>query len=92
MVSPPLFSVCLAGLVTSNNAYAKQNNLAYYQSLALADGKPVSPNSTNSFANAAKGVDWSSSFAQELTNQKGENAWPITSTTFILVHKATNKP
>ena len=56
-----------------------------------ADGKPVSPTEDN-FANAAKGIDWSKSFAQDLTNQKGENAWPITSTTFILVHKATNKP
>ncbi|MCD8672297.1 substrate-binding domain-containing protein, partial [Klebsiella pneumoniae] len=71
-------------------AYAKQNNLAYTK-LVSADGKPVSPTEDN-FANAAKGVDWSKSFAQDLTNQKGENAWPITSTTFILVHKATNKP
>ncbi|HCL7895515.1 TPA: phosphate ABC transporter substrate-binding protein PstS [Raoultella ornithinolytica] len=71
-------------------AYAKQNNLAYTKLLS-ADGKPVSPTEDN-FANAAKGIDWSKSFAQDLTNQKGENAWPITSTTFILVHKATNKP
>ena len=71
-------------------AYAKQNNLAYTK-LVSADGKPVSPTEDN-FANAAKGVDWSKSFAQDLTNQKGENAWPITSTAFILVHKATNKP
>ncbi|MFP4865515.1 phosphate ABC transporter substrate-binding protein PstS, partial [Providencia rettgeri] len=26
-------------------------------------------------------------FAQDLTNRDGANAWPITSTTFILVHK-----
>lgn len=71
-------------------AYAKQNNLAYTR-LVSADGKPVSPTEDN-FANAAKGIDWSKSFAQDLTNQKGENAWPITSTTFILVHKASNKP
>ncbi|MGE6583514.1 phosphate ABC transporter substrate-binding protein PstS [Raoultella planticola] len=71
-------------------AYAKQNNLAYTKLLS-ADGKPVSPTEDN-FANAAKGIDWSKSFAQDLTNQKGENAWPITSTTFILVHKATTKP
>ena len=38
-------------------------------------------------ANAAKGADWSKSFAQDLTFQKGNDAWPITSTTFILIYK-----
>lgn len=71
-------------------AYAKQNNLAYTK-LVSADGKPVSPTEEN-FANAAKGADWSKSFAQDLTNQKGDDAWPITSTTFILVHKEQKKP
>ena len=71
-------------------AYAKQNNLSYTK-LVSADGKPVSPTEEN-FANAAKGADWSKSFAQDLTNQKGEDAWPITSTTFILVHKEQKKP
>ncbi|HEI8868772.1 TPA: phosphate ABC transporter substrate-binding protein PstS [Serratia odorifera] len=71
-------------------AYAKQNNLAYTK-LVSADGKAVSP-TEDAFSNAAKGVDWSKTFAQDLTNQKGEGAWPITSTTFILVHKAQKKP
>lgn len=66
-------------------AYAKQNNLAYTK-LVSADGKPVSP-TEHSFSSAAKGVDWSKTFAQDLTNQKGNDVWPITSTTFILVHK-----
>lgn len=66
-------------------AYAKQNNLAYTK-LVSADGKPVSP-TEHSFSSAAKGVDWSNTFAQDLTNQKGDDVWPITSTTFILVHK-----
>ncbi|EOS92815.1 phosphate ABC transporter substrate-binding protein PstS [Erwinia tracheiphila] len=66
-------------------AYAKQNNLAYTK-LVDADGKPVEP-SEQSFSDAAKGADWSQSFAQNLTFQKGNNAWPITSTTFILVKK-----
>ncbi|CAK9886870.1 MAG: Phosphate-binding protein PstS [Candidatus Erwinia impunctatus] len=66
-------------------AYAKQNNLAYTK-LIDADGKAVAP-SEKSFSDAAKGADWSKSFAQDLTFQKGENAWPITSTTFILIHK-----
>lgn len=67
-------------------AYAKQNHLSY-TTLISADGETVKP-TEESFANAAKGADWSKSFAQDLTNQKGENAWPITSTTFILIHKA----
>ncbi|EKN3734231.1 phosphate ABC transporter substrate-binding protein PstS [Yersinia enterocolitica] len=66
-------------------AYAKQNNLAYTK-LVSADGKPVSP-TEHCFSSAAKGVDWSKTFAQDLTNQKGDDVWPITSTTFILVHK-----
>lgn len=71
-------------------AYAKQNNLAYTK-LVSADGKPVSPTEEN-FANAAKGADWSKSFAQDLTNQKVKTRGPITSTTFILVHKEQKKP
>lgn len=71
-------------------AYAKQNNLAYTR-LVSADGKPVSPTEA-SFSNAAKGADWSQTFAQDLTNQKGDDVWPITSTTFILVHKEATKP
>ncbi|MFE4111406.1 phosphate ABC transporter substrate-binding protein PstS [Kosakonia sp. YIM B13611] len=71
-------------------AYAKQNNLTYTKLLS-ADGKAVSPTET-SFSNAAKDIDWSKSFAQDLTNQKGADVWPITSTTFILVHKEQAKP
>ncbi|OON40245.1 phosphate ABC transporter substrate-binding protein PstS [Izhakiella australiensis] len=66
-------------------AYAKQNNLTYTK-LVDADGKAISP-SEKSFSDSAKGADWSQSFAQDLTNQKGDNAWPISSTTFILVYK-----
>ncbi|KFK92078.1 MULTISPECIES: phosphate ABC transporter substrate-binding protein PstS [unclassified Serratia (in: enterobacteria)] len=71
-------------------AYAKQNNLAYTK-LISADGQPVSP-TEESFSAAAKGADWSKTFAQDLTNQKGDNVWPITSTTFILMHKEQKKP
>ncbi|KMJ44416.1 phosphate ABC transporter substrate-binding protein PstS [Xenorhabdus khoisanae] len=66
-------------------AYAKQNNLAYTK-LVSADGAVLAPTAEN-FSAAAKGADWNSSFAQDLTHQKGDNAWPITSTTFILIHK-----
>lgn len=66
-------------------AYAKQNSLAYTR-LINADGKAIAP-SQETFSAAANNIDWSKSFAQDLTAQSGENAWPITSTTFILVHK-----
>ncbi|PIJ49573.1 phosphate ABC transporter substrate-binding protein PstS [Erwinia sp. OLTSP20] len=66
-------------------AYAKQNNLTYTK-LVDADGKAIAP-SEKSFSDAAKGAEWSKTFAQDLTNQKGSNAWPISSTTFILVYK-----
>lgn len=66
-------------------AYAKQNNLTYTK-LVDASGKAIAP-SEASFSAAAKGADWSKSFAQDLTFQKGDNAWPISSTTFILVYK-----
>lgn len=66
-------------------AYAKQNNLNYTR-LINADGKAVTPGE-ESFSNAAKGADWSKSFAQDLTFQKGDDAWPIASTTFVLLYK-----
>ena len=66
-------------------AYAKQNNLTYTK-LVDANGKAIAP-SEASFSAAAKGADWNKTFAQDLTFQKGDNAWPISSTTFILVYK-----
>lgn len=66
-------------------AYAKQNNLAYTK-LYSAEGRVISP-SAESFSAAAKKANWAETFAQDLTNQSGDNAWPITSTTFILLQK-----
>ena len=65
-------------------AFAKQNNLAYTK-LVSHDGQILSP-SGGAFSAAAATADWKSSFAQDLTNRSGKNAWPITSTTFILLH------
>ncbi|MDC9593747.1 phosphate ABC transporter substrate-binding protein PstS [Xenorhabdus sp. IM139775] len=70
-------------------AYAKQNYLAYTK-LVSAEGNVLAPTEEN-FSAAAKGADWHNSFAQDLTNQKGDNAWPITSTTFILIHQQQAK-
>lgn len=66
-------------------AYAKQNNLSYTK-LVSHDGEVLSP-SAASFSAAAAKVNWDQSFAQDLTDREGKNAWPIASTTFILVYK-----
>lgn len=65
--------------------YAKPGNMAYTR-LVNAEGKAISPNEA-SFRAAGDGADWSQSFSQDLTNQKGDNAWPVTSATFILIPK-----
>jgi len=72
-------------------AYAKQNKLAH-AIMQNKDGQFVEPNN-ESFAAAAEGADWSkSAFYEILTNQPGAKSWPITSATFILMHKLQDKP
>ena len=71
-------------------AYVKQNKLTYTQ-LQTAGGTFVSPDDAT-FKAAAAGADWAKSFYQILTNQPGKEAWPITSATFIIMHKAQDKP
>ena len=71
-------------------AYVKQNKMTYVQ-LQNAAGQFVAPDDT-AFKAAAAGADWSKSFNQILTNQPGQGAWPITGATFILLHKAQDKP
>lgn len=66
-------------------AYAKQNKLAYSR-LYSADNTIVEP-SEDSFSAAALHAKWNESFAQDLTQQPGANAWPITSATFILLQR-----
>ena len=71
-------------------AYVKQNKMTYAQ-LANAAGAYVSPDD-QTFKAAAAGADWNKSFHQVLTDQPGKNAWPLTGATFILMHKAQDKP
>jgi len=71
-------------------AYAKQNKMAHTQ-LQNRDGVFVQPSDDN-FKAAAAGADWTKSFYQILGNKPGKNAWPITSATFILMHKVQDKP
>ena len=71
-------------------AYVKQNKMTYVQ-LQNAAGNYVSPDD-NAFKAAAAGADWAKSFHQILTNQPGKDSWPLTGATFILMHKAQDKP
>jgi len=67
-------------------AFAKQNAMAA-ASLQNAAGAFVAP-TAESFAAAASGADWSKApgFYLLLINQPGQQAWPITGATFILMH------
>lgn len=71
-------------------AYVKQNKMAYAL-MQNAAGRYVAPDDV-AFKAAAAGADWSRSFYQILTNQPGNDSWPITGATFILMHKIQDKP
>ncbi|MCL2591386.1 MAG: phosphate ABC transporter substrate-binding protein PstS [Betaproteobacteria bacterium] len=71
-------------------AYAKRNKLAHTQ-LQNGAGKYVQP-SDASFKAAAASAEWNKTFYQILTNQPGDESWPITSATFIMMHKKQDKP
>ena len=73
-------------------AYAKQNSIPHTL-LQNKAGKYPAPE-IKSFQAAAASANWSSApgFGISLTNQAGEDAWPITNPTFILVYKTAEKP
>lgn len=71
-------------------AYAKQNKMSHVL-LKNKDGQFVAPEDDN-FKAAAAGAEWAKSFYQILTEQPGARSWPITGATFILMHKAQDKP
>lgn len=71
-------------------AYVKQNKMTYVQ-MQNAAGKFVSPGDDN-FKAAAAGADWARSFYQVLNNKLGDASWPITTATYILMHKNQDKP
>jgi phosphate transport system substrate-binding protein len=73
-------------------AYAKQNKLTYTKMVNKA-GKTVEP-ATATFQAAASNADWAHApgYYVILTDQPGDQSWPITASTFILMHKdATDK-
>jgi len=73
-------------------AYAKQNKMSY-AAMLNRDGKRVEADDLT-FAAAADKADWSSEpgFGISLNNQAGDRAWPMTSASFILMHKAATDP
>ena len=73
-------------------AYAKQNKLTY-TALVNKGGKAVQP-TVEAFQAAASNADWTHApgYYVILTDQPGDKSWPITASTFILMHKdATDK-
>ncbi len=68
-------------------AYAKQNKLTYV-ALVNKAGKTVQP-TVEAFQAAASNADWAKApgYYVILTDQPGEKSWPITASTFILMHK-----
>src|SRR5690606_31619024 len=68
-------------------AYVKKNNMNFMQ-LQNADGKYVSPED-RTFASAAAGADWFSvpGMGISMVNAKGAESWPISTASFILMHK-----
>ena len=67
-------------------AYAKQNKLTTTK-MVNASSKVVEP-TVKSFSSAAAKADWNSvpGFGVILTNQLGDDSWPITAATFILMY------
>jgi phosphate transport system substrate-binding protein len=68
-------------------AYAKQNKLTYTGMVNKA-GKTVQP-TVDAFQAAASNADWTHApgYYVILTDQPGDKSWPITASTFILMHK-----
>jgi phosphate transport system substrate-binding protein len=73
-------------------AYAMQNKMTYVL-LKNRDGQFVKPEADN-FKAAAANAKWNkeNGFYEILTNQPGKDSWPISGATFILLHKAQEKP
>ena len=71
-------------------AYVKQSKMDFVE-LKNAAGNYVEPDDAT-FKAAAGGADWAKSFYQILTEQADKNAWPITGTTYVLMHATQDKP
>lgn len=73
-------------------AYVKQNRMSYVQ-LQNRDGAFVIP-IEDSFKAAAVNTLWdkNAGFYEILTDKPGQESWPITGATFVLMHQSQDKP
>jgi phosphate transport system substrate-binding protein len=73
-------------------AYASQNNLSYAK-MVNAAGKTVEPN-LETFSAAAANADFANAknFNLIITNQPGDNSWPIAASTWVLIHTQPDDP
>lgn len=73
-------------------AYALQSKLTHTK-MVNKDGKTVEPTAA-SFAAAAAHADWASQpgFGVILANQPGDDSWPMTAATWILIYKNPSDP
>ena len=73
-------------------AYAKQNKMAYAQ-MKNAAGHFVKPEIAT-FQAAAASAKWEQApgFGEVLTNEPGDQSWPITGASFILLYKNAEHP
>ncbi len=73
-------------------AYALQNRMSHVKMTNRA-GKLVEPN-MGSFREAALHADWphSEGFHMMLTDQPGDNTWPIAGASYILMHREQENP
>ena len=73
-------------------AYALQNKMTAVQ-MKNHEGEFVKP-SIESFKSAAAGAKWATApgFYEILTDEPGKNSWPITGSTFVLMHTTQEKP
>jgi phosphate transport system substrate-binding protein len=69
-------------------AYAKKNNISHTQ-VQNRDGQYVQPDD-ETFKAAAANADWAKApgFGLVLTDQPGKTTWPLSSASFILMHKS----
>jgi phosphate transport system substrate-binding protein len=68
-------------------AYAKKNNLPYFQ-MQNRDGRWVRPDD-RTFAAAAAGADWFAvpGMGLSIVNQRGVDSWPISTASFIIMYR-----
>ena len=70
--------------------FTKQNHMAY-TAMTNRAGAPIEPG-PEAFKAAAANADWATSLYPFLTNEQGQNAWPVLGATFVLLHATQGKP